>query len=117
MMNKVANEGYIIDIYSDTLIQSLFLGMAPSGDEYLWYLHMEISCFLDFLCFVFFFCFPKVLPVASKALPTTFEALMTASEAFSATSKALSATSKALSAASDTLSALSSVIYIRYSIL
>ena len=33
MMNKVANERYIIDIYSDTLVQSYFLGRGPSGVE------------------------------------------------------------------------------------
>ena len=30
MMNKVANEWNIIDIYSDTLVQSYFLGRGPS---------------------------------------------------------------------------------------
>ena len=29
MMNKVVNERYIIDIYSDTLIQPYFLGRGP----------------------------------------------------------------------------------------
>ena len=33
MMNKVANERHIIDIYSDTLVQSYFLGRGPSGVE------------------------------------------------------------------------------------
>ena len=45
MMNKVANEWHIIDIYSDTLTQSYFFGRGPSGDENLWYHHMEFFLF------------------------------------------------------------------------
>ena len=100
MMNKVANERHIIDIYSDTLIQSYFLGRSRSGDKDLWYHHVEFFLFSLLFLFLFFFCFPKFLLVACKALPTilvilsiAFEALSTASEAFSATSDALSAAS------------------------
>ena len=68
MMNKLANERHIIGIYSDTTVQSYFLGRGLSGDEDLGYHHVEIFLFSSFLLF---FCLLKVLPVAYKALPTT----------------------------------------------
>ena len=33
--------GIFFDIYSNSLIQPYFLGRGPSGDEDLWYYHME----------------------------------------------------------------------------
>ena len=69
----------MIEICYDTLIQSYFLGRDPSGDEGLWYHHMEFA-----------------ISTASKAFSVTFKALSAASEALSAASEALSAAFEAL---------------------